>query len=994
MGREIVYCWKCATRLDRTMFEQRKAFRIEDKHSCEECVLELVADLPAEEQERILQGDPEPEPVAEERPTRKSGTQRVRSGQTGRVPTASVPKATGQTKRVTRSIPKVAEPPPEEEGAEEADPAAKKKKVLLLAGGGGGLAVILIVALLFMGGKKKPVAVEEAPATSAAPKPPPGPTQPDTAAMNAFVDATGYQKSNPDQWGEIIKRFREAGKLGAGTDVGRDSAHIVETLLARLEKAVGALDEQFKPQFTGEEFKALLDGLAAEGEKHDVPEWKDAVARKIEQYTGIAADKWRNLKAKVEEARNDNNAAVIEEAKARVAKWGLPKVSEELAQLLAAPAEAAAKPPVPATPAPKAPAGKATGKNLPKPAYSKPLSAEMQAFLPGWQRAMGLAFNRDYEGALSELVKAARASDADEVRKEANADGETISAAAKLLNEELVKLPAATKKLSTVTVEYLHAPGVWKEVTGRAVRVEPTRMELKVQTPVEGGEKGKVKEEIRFVEFADLSASTLGAMLRAKKKTLDKKEALAIATLCFLEGDLEEGRAFAGGQTVADRFQVWAFEARESAPKAGGRELEARDLFHQSEIEWRNLDTRGAAIEKSRTLVNDFAASRISRTHQALLTQRMGSGKDYVFLPTDLKATGDSNVFRFKKDELVWVADKDIDFNDSLYNYVEAEWYALPNTQYRAWVYAGGCCQQVFGALYQTSEGTVSVKGKDQTISPGDKFAPPIPMISNLKKAHDDHKPKGAKDHPKAPSRWGWVSIPLPRQYQTPGGKALRLLTDQAGFAVKYVLVSSTRTGIPNEAQTKEFEKEAQTALASGGATGPKGAAEPKEWMVIGPFEPKLADVFEPEKDIDLRKELKGKGANVKWKAFTAAVAGQKATLDWAKNKIYGSQDNTSAYALIHAKAPGAMDAQLILTHDDGGRAWINGTQVHSNDRGGGFKTDEFKVRVKLEEGWNRLLFKIRNGASGFGLQMRLVDGTGNPIAGLEWHPHGDALEP
>ena len=31
MGREIVYCWKCATRLQGADFDDRKAFRIGDR---------------------------------------------------------------------------------------------------------------------------------------------------------------------------------------------------------------------------------------------------------------------------------------------------------------------------------------------------------------------------------------------------------------------------------------------------------------------------------------------------------------------------------------------------------------------------------------------------------------------------------------------------------------------------------------------------------------------------------------------------------------------------------------------------------------------------------------------------------------------------------------------------------------------------------------------------------------------------------------------------
>jgi hypothetical protein len=1009
MGREIVYCWKCATRLASADFEHRKAFRYQDKVSCEECVYDLVGDLPAEEQERILAGESAPPKKSSTGTIKKieGGTSR-RTGAvpratssvpraTGAVPhaTGSVPKASGQTKRITRSIPKVEAPPPDEEAGELVeDPAAKKKKLLILTGaGGGGLVLLVVVLVLVLGGKKKPpapVAAAEPAATRPVPKTPEKP-EPSQAAKTALIEISQFEKSNPEATGELLKKWRELEQLAAGTEVAKDAAHSIELLLARLEKAAGALDETLKPHLASEDFKALFEGLSGEASKHEVPEWKAAIERKTAQYKSILADKWRSVKAKAEEARANEDKAALEALAVQVAKWGQADYLEEFGKIAtAAPAsEPAAKPAAPATPAAKP--GKAPAA---KPVFSKPLSPEMQSFLPGWQRAAGMAFNRDYDGAVAELAKAAKAVDSDEVRKAASEDGDLVRTAGEFLLGELARVAADVKRLSTIGVEYLHAPGTWKEISGRVTKVESSRLEFKIQT--EDPKEKKVREEIRLVEFSDLSADTLGGMLKAKKKTLDKKESLHLAILCLLEGDLEAGRGYAAGQAVPERFLVWAGEARAAAPKAGGRELEARDLFHQHEMEWKKMETWGPAMEKAKTLVNEFSTSRIVRANQALLTKRMGEGRETIFLPTMLKATGDSNTFRFMKDELFWVTTKDIDFNDSLHNYVDAEFYALANTSYRAWIYVAGCCQPVFGALYQTTEGEITHKGKTVAINPGDNVAPPIPLASNLKKTHDDHKPKGAKEHPKTPARWAWVSLPLPKQYASPGPKTIRLLTDQAGFAVKYVVVSSTRTTLPDAAALKDLDAQAAAALAAAPAVGgPKGAPQPKDWLVIGPFEPKLAQAEEVESNIDPKKEVKGKGkGNVKWKPFAATVAGANATLDWTKSKIYNSPDNTSAYALIHVKSPESMDAQLVLTHDDGGRAWVNGTRVHDNDRGGGFKKDEFKARIRLEEGWNRLLFKVRNGTGGFGLQMRVVDGAGEPIGSLEWHPYGDALDP
>src|SRR5688572_30784738 len=130
MGREIVYCWKCAKRLDGADFDQLKAYRYGDKVSCGECVYDLVGDLPAEEQEAILSGNytEQKTPVPKRPPSdtaRRAGprtgattrtTAAARTGQTGKTPitrsTGKVPLAEGAKPRkgMTRVVPKVEMP--------------------------------------------------------------------------------------------------------------------------------------------------------------------------------------------------------------------------------------------------------------------------------------------------------------------------------------------------------------------------------------------------------------------------------------------------------------------------------------------------------------------------------------------------------------------------------------------------------------------------------------------------------------------------------------------------------------------------------------------------------------------------------------------------------------------------------------------------------------------------------------------------------------------
>src|SRR5204863_7022464 len=46
MGQEILYCYKCQTRLLGSEFEKGKAFKVGGQASCKDCVKELLASVP------------------------------------------------------------------------------------------------------------------------------------------------------------------------------------------------------------------------------------------------------------------------------------------------------------------------------------------------------------------------------------------------------------------------------------------------------------------------------------------------------------------------------------------------------------------------------------------------------------------------------------------------------------------------------------------------------------------------------------------------------------------------------------------------------------------------------------------------------------------------------------------------------------------------------------------------------------------------------------
>ena len=54
MGREILYCHQCQTRLTGTDFEERRAFHIENHATCASCAKPILQALPPDERARIL----------------------------------------------------------------------------------------------------------------------------------------------------------------------------------------------------------------------------------------------------------------------------------------------------------------------------------------------------------------------------------------------------------------------------------------------------------------------------------------------------------------------------------------------------------------------------------------------------------------------------------------------------------------------------------------------------------------------------------------------------------------------------------------------------------------------------------------------------------------------------------------------------------------------------------------------------------------------------
>jgi hypothetical protein len=461
-------------------------------------------------------------------------------------------------------------------------------------------------------------------------------------------------------------------------------------------------------------------------------------------------------------------------------------------------------------PAPKEPVQPVVNESTPKPA-----SAEVKVYLLRWEAAMAKASARDFEGAIADLGRAAPELTDDALRRDARADAQDLERARTLLAEA----PAALAKLpqgQSFALKVRSETGELKQIEGSVVRSGPARVEI------------RQGEESLFVEAEDVSAGSWASLLgQADRRTL--------ALLCLLEGDREGAEGLAGQDAFPARAWEYARSPAAKVPKPAPREFEARNRFYAAEREFRKMDTLAGAVLKYRSLADDYADTRVVKGEILRIRKRSEAGRDYVLMAGALKGTGTFALAPAPRSELAWASKADLEGNPGVENYVEAEFAALPELTYRCWTLVGGCCGETFTFYLQTTEGTdLSPKTRQKTsIDPGAALGSLVKLsISGLKKTHEEHKIKGSKIHPKTAARWEWVPVPLPR-YSGPGAKKVRLISDQQGFAVGAIVVSSTRTAPPPDPELKEEAARLAATAAEEGRKIGEPAPTGKPWKPL-----------------------------------------------------------------------------------------------------------------------------------------------------------------
>src|SRR5207248_2517727 len=177
----------------------------------------------------------------------------------------------------------------------------------------------------------------------------------------------------PEALGLQLKKFREAEKACEGTTLVGSVSAPIDDVLARLDKAISALDEQVKPQYSGFEYKAVLETYEKAKALHDVPEWTDRIDTKIKLVRNKVDDTFHQFKRKVEDARAAGEDPKIQEYKDTIAKWEMPEFVEKFDKFLALLGTADPEPG-------KNPAGPDTANNPVAALNIKPLSPAMKSF--------------------------------------------------------------------------------------------------------------------------------------------------------------------------------------------------------------------------------------------------------------------------------------------------------------------------------------------------------------------------------------------------------------------------------------------------------------------------------------------------------------------------------------------------------------------------------------------------------------------------------------
>jgi hypothetical protein len=413
-----------------------------------------------------------------------------------------------------------------------------------------------------------------------------------------------------------------------------------------------------------------------------------------------------------------------------------------------------------------------------------------------WGAAALKAAARDYDAAAKEMEDPA---DAELAKLAAQVPAEAAKVIEKWSKGQKVRFEVVVQDGGRQTFE-------GTVLAADAVRVTLTREDGPIDVPV-----------------SEIAPSSLAEIFRGRA---DKKpqDARAAAAFCAFEGDPDGVKKYsAEGAALPDRYAAFA-----QARPASEAEVAARRLFWTAEAEFASPRRRTAAIEKYTSLQSSPELARL----RPFISTRLDAARETLFLADDLSGAGTFGLAGNSKVDAFWLSSMDSPAAKARENYVEAEFYAFAGAAPKAWVWVGGCCQEVFDASWQASELTApNPKNPKEPLSCelGAEASLTLKIAASLRKWHAQH------GGPKEPARWEWVPLSLPK-YETAGPRKLRILTSQQGFAVAAILVTAgARREPPRDSEMKELEK-ARGPSRRGGGNEPPGNILHELWLNVNGF--------------------------------------------------------------------------------------------------------------------------------------------------------------
>ncbi len=278
MGQEIVYCFKCLTRLTSTDLDRGKGRRFGYRVACEKCLPDLLASLTPEEREAA-------------RPTAKVRDAPSRAG------------SSASHHPVPTSTPRAFRPS-----------AARANPWPWVAGGGALLLLILLAAALSSsGGRARDPAPP--PREPIAPAPPPAPRKDPRLeqAREAYARARTLELARPGDLDAVVGAYEEALKKADKTELFQEVLRSYDAAVARRKdarmRADLDVDRAIRDALGREDFAAAR-ALAAKAAVGDWP-------ARMQEHAGKLL---RELREKAVDARQRT------ELRARVARWGYPEL--------------------------------------------------------------------------------------------------------------------------------------------------------------------------------------------------------------------------------------------------------------------------------------------------------------------------------------------------------------------------------------------------------------------------------------------------------------------------------------------------------------------------------------------------------------------------------------------------------------------------------------------------------------------------------------------